>query len=60
MRLCRGMASNALLMSIVTRSVLSGGLGELMPSKTLCVRSVRRVFVECSGLKPCCEGARGM
>ena len=60
MRLWRGMASNALLMSSVTRSVLCAGLTELMPSKTFCVRSVRRVFVECSGLKPCCVGARGM
>ena len=57
---CRGMASNALLISNVTSSVLCGGLAELMPSKILCVRSVRRVFVECSGLKPCCEGSRGM
>ena len=47
-------------MSSVTRSVLCAGLAELMPSKTLCVRSVRRVFVECKGLKPCCDGARGM
>ena len=59
-RLWRGMASKALLMSSVTRSVLCGGLAELMPSKTLCVRSVRRVFVECSGLKPCCDGSKGM
>ena len=59
MRLCRGMASKALLMSSVMRSVLCAGLAELMPSKTLCVRSVRRVFVECNGRKPCCVGARG-
>lgn len=58
-RLCRGMASNALLMSNVTSRVLCAGLIELMPSKILCVRSVRRVFVECRGLKPCCVGARG-
>ena len=45
-RLWRGMASKALLMSSVTRTVLCGGLSELMPSKTLCVMSVRRVFVE--------------
>ena len=37
-------------MSSVTRTVLCGGLAELMPSKTLCVMSVRRVLVECSGL----------
>ena len=60
MRLWRGMASKALLMSSVTRSVLCAGLAELMPSKTLCVRSVRRVFVECKGLKPCCDESRGM
>lgn len=53
------MASKALLMSSVANSDLCGGLAELMPSKALCVRSVRRVFVECSGLKPCCVGARG-
>ena len=35
-RLWRGMASKALLMSSVTRSVLCAGLAELMPSKTLC------------------------
>ena len=37
-------------MSSVARIVLCGGLAELMPSKTFCVMSVRRVFVECSGL----------
>ena len=60
MRLWRGMASKALLMSNVTRSVLCGGLAVFMPSKVLCVSSVSRVFVEWRGLKPCCEGARGM
>ena len=54
------MASKALLMSNVIRSVLCGGLSELMPSKIFCVRSIRRVFVECSGLKPCCVLTRGM
>ena len=54
------MASKVLLMSNVTRSVLCGGLSELMPSKILCVRFVRRVFVECSDLKPCCDSARGI
>ena len=47
-------------MSNVTRSVLCGGFPELMPSKVFCVRSVSKVFVECRGLKPCCELARGM
>ena len=63
MRLWRGMASKALLMSSVTRSVLCGLLVlwcVLIPSCILCVRSVRRVFVECRGLKPCCEGERRM
>ena len=50
------MASKALLMSSVTRTVLSGGFGEFMPSITF----VRRVLVECIGLKPCCEDASGM
>ena len=54
------MASKALLMSNVTSIVLCAGLAELMPSITLCVRSVRRVFVECSGLKPCCVAANGV
>lgn len=60
MRLWRGMASKALLMSSVARSVLCGGLVELMPSKIFCVRSARRVFVECNGLKPCWDEAKGM
>ncbi len=59
-RLWRGMASKALLISNVTKSVLCAGLTELMPSKTFCVRSARRVFVECNGLKPCCDVAKGM
>ena len=54
------MASNALLMSIVAKSVLCAGLFELMPSKTCCVRLVSKVFVECIGINPCCVGARGM
>ena len=41
--LWRGMASNALLMSIVVKSVLCAGLFELMPSKTCCVRLVSKV-----------------
>ena len=57
--LCRGMASNALRMSIVVKSVLCAGLFELMPSKTCGVRLVRTVFVECNGRDPCCVGARG-
>ena len=60
MRLWRGTASKALLMSSATRSVLCGGLVELMPSNILCVRSVRSVFVECSGPKSCCIADRGM
>ena len=53
-----GMASNALLMSIV-KSVLCAGLFELLPSKTCCVRLVSRVLLGCSGRNPCCVGARG-
>ena len=48
--LCRGMASKALLMSIVVKSVLCAGLFELMPSKTCCVRLVSWLFVECTKL----------
>ena len=47
-------------MSSVISNVLCGSLDELMPSKTLCARSARRVFVECSGLKPCCRMRRSM
>ena len=47
--LCRGMASKALLTSIVVKSVLCEGIFELMPSKTCCVRLVIKVFVECNG-----------
>ena len=36
------MASNALLMSIVVKSVLCAGLFKLMPSKTCCVRLVSK------------------
>ena len=53
------MASKALLMSAVVKSVLCAGLFELMPSKTCCVRLVSKVFVECNGRNPCCFGARG-
>ena len=53
------MASNALLMSIVVKSVLCAGLFELMPSKICCVKLVSKVFVESSGRNPCCVGARG-
>ena len=53
------MASKALLMSIVAKSVLCAGLFELMPSNTCCVRLVSKVFVECNGRNPCCVGARG-
>ena len=57
--LCRGMASKALLMSTVVKSVLCAGIFELMSSKTCCVRLVSKVFVECNGRNPCCVGARG-
>ena len=56
--LCQGMASKALLMSTVVKSVLCVGLFELMPSKTCCVRLVSKVFVECNGRNPFCVGAR--
>ena len=55
----RGMASKALLMSIVVRSVRCGG-SELMPSVMRCVRFVSKVLVECNARKPCCDWARGM
>ena len=57
--LCQGMASKALLMSIVVKSILCAGLFELMPSKTCCVMLVSKVFVECDGRNQCCVGASG-
>ena len=56
----RGMASKALLMSIVVRSVRCGGGPKLMPSTVRCVRFVSKVLVECNARKPCCDWARGM
>ncbi len=53
------MASKALLMSIVIRSVRCGFL-ELMPSCIFCVRFVSSVVVEWCGLYPCCVGDSGM
>ena len=46
MRRSRGMASNALLMSIVRNSVRFAGLLALMPSLMFCVRFVSSVVVE--------------
>ena len=57
---CRGTVSKALLMSIAAMSVRGAGLGALRPSSVVCVMLVSRVEVECLGLKPCCEGERGM
>ena len=57
--LFQGMASKALLITIVVKSVLCAGLFELMTSKTCCMRLVSKVFVECSFLNPCCVDARG-
>lgn len=59
-RLWQRMASKALLMSNVTRSVLCGSFLELMPLRTLCLRFVKNVFVECNDLKPSCLGAKEM
>ena len=49
MSLCRGMVSNASLMSIVAKSGLCAGLFELKPSRTSCVRLVSKVFLEGRG-----------
>ena len=57
--LCLGIASNALLMSIIVKSALCVGLFELIPSTTCSVRLACKVFVECSGRNPCCVGGRG-
>ena len=53
-----GMASNALLISIIVKSVLVC-LFELMPSKTYCVRFDSNVFVECRDPSTCCVRASG-
>lgn len=60
MRRCLGTVSKALLMSIVVIIVRAAGLLELRPSSVVCVMFVRRVEVECLGLKPCCVGDSGM
>ena len=57
---CRGTVSKALLMSIPAISERGAGVGALGLSSVVCVMLVRRVEVECLGLKPCCEGERGM
>ena len=56
--LCRGMTSNAVLMSIVVKSVLCADLFEFMTSKTCCMRLVSQVFVACNGQNPSCVGTR--
>ena len=57
---CLGTVSKALLISMVTTIDLNAGLDEFRPSSIVCVRFVRRVLVECWGLKPCCEVDNGM
>lgn len=57
---CRGIVSKALLMSMAATIVRVAGLFWLRPSSVVCVMFVRRVEVECWGLKPCCVGDSGM
>ena len=59
MRMCLGIVSKALLISIAASSVLCAGLDWLRPSSVVCVMFVRSDVVECWGLKPCWEGDRG-
>lgn len=47
------MVSKALLRSIAANRVRDGGADWLKPSSMCWVRPVRRVVVECCGLKPC-------
>ena len=47
-------------MSMAAMIVLLAGLFVFKPSSVVCVRWVRRVDVECSDLKPCCEGESGI
>ena len=60
MRMRQDTVSKALLMSMAASNVLCAGLDWLRPSSVVCVMFVRRVVVECWGLKPCWEGERGM
>lgn len=48
-----GSVSKASLKSIVVRSVLKAGFLQLSPSRNVYVMCVRRVLMECLGLKPC-------
>ena len=56
----RKTVSRALLLSIVTRSVLCAVLRISRPSCMFCVSFVRSVVVECKTLKRCCVGNKGM
>lgn len=49
----REKTSSALLLSNVNNNVYFGGLAEFMLLKIYCVRSLRRVLVECRFHKPC-------
>lgn len=60
MRMCRGTVSKAFMTSTADVSVRGAGLLVLRPSCIVCVMFVRRVVVECLGLKPCCVGDSGM
>ena len=60
MSLCLGVASKALLMSIVMSSVLLCGFLWLKLSSIFCVICGGKVFVECFGLKPCWVGDSGI
>ena len=55
----RGMASNALLMSIVSRIVRLCGFLSFNPSCRVCERLVSKVVVEWCGRKSCCVGDSG-
>ena len=55
-----GTVSNALLMSIVARSVWCAGFSAFRALCMCCVSVVRNNVVECLALKPCCVGERGM
>ena len=60
MSMCRGTVSKALLMSMAAISVRCAGFEWLRPSSVVCVMFVSRDVVECWGLKPCCDGERGI
>ena len=60
MRWCLGTMSEALLKSVVVRSVLRAGFAALRPSRNIYVMCVRGAYVEWLGQRPYCAGEIGI